>query len=132
MGKQFHVLLLFIFLGSLGYAQSQVNSLEADPLKEKKFCPYMIYNHGGKEGLEELKKYAPYEYLKELWYYSESFYVKRNYFEKGLTLDESTIDVGRFEKLRKENEEAIITIIDYKDAIVLLPLNKLLFKPIVK
>ncbi len=69
-------------------------------------------------------------YAKEMWYYTESFYVKRNYNNEGITLDESIIDISRFESQRKENEEAIVTLPGFKDVIVLIPNNKLIYKPL--
>lgn len=80
--------------------------------------------------MAEFKKNKPHEYLKELWYYSESFYVKRNHLQEGVTMDESMIDITRFESSRKEGEEAIILLPGFKDALVLLPINKLIYKPI--
>ncbi len=132
MGKQLHVVVLLVFFLSAGCLSSQVNSLIPDAEKERKFSPYMVYNHGGKEGLEDFKKSKPHEYLKELWYYSESFYIKRDHFEKGSSYDESMLDVARYEHLRKEEEETIITLWGYRDVIVLLPSRKLLFNPTVK
>ena len=58
---------------------------------------------------------------------SESFSVKRNHSTEGITLNEEIIDVVRFESQRKENEEVIITLPGFKDAIVLMPTNKLFY-----
>ena len=44
-------------------------------------------------------------------------------------LDESIFDVSRFESYRKEDVESIITFPGFKDVIVLLPNNKLIYKP---
>lgn len=89
----------------------------------------MYYRHGGAEGLEEFKKEHRYDYLKELWYYTSSFYIRRDYYDSGVELDESIIDISRFESYRKENEEAVVKIDGYKDALILLPLNQLIYKP---
>jgi len=106
-----------------------VNSLEINPVKEKMYTPYMLWRHQGVEGLEEFKKNQPHDYLKELWYYSESFYIKRNHLNTGEVLDPSIIDVSRFEHLRKQDQESIVELPGFKDVIVLLPINKLIYKP---
>jgi hypothetical protein len=121
------LILLFLFVSSPFF--SQVNSLEIDPVKEKMYAPYMLWRHLGTEGLAEFKKNKPHDYLKELWYYSESFYIKRNHLAIGETLDPSIIDVSRFEYLRKQDEENIVEIPGFKDVLVLLPINKLIYKP---
>lgn len=108
---------------------AQVNSLELNPEKERKFTPYMLYRHQGSEGLAEFKQKHPHEYLKELWYYSESFYIKRNYFKQGAELDDAIIAINRFEDSRKEDEEAVVILPGFKDVLVLLPNNKLIYKP---
>ncbi len=109
--------------------RAQVNGLEIDPVKEKMYTPYMLWRHQGAEGLAEFKKNKPYEYLKEVWYYSESFYIKRNHLKTGETLDPSIIDVSRFEYLRQADTERIVELPGFKDVIVLLPTNKLIYKP---
>lgn len=103
--------------------------LKPNPEKEKQFLPYLAVRHGGLETIETWKNNNTYQYYKELWYYCESFYIKRNHFDKGAVLDESIIDISRFEYLRKDNEEAIVTLNGYKDVIVLLPSAKLIYKP---
>lgn len=118
---------LFLLLSSSGF--SQIYSLEIDPVKEKMYSPYMLWRHQGAEGLAEFKKNKPHEYLKELWYYSESFYIKRNHLKTGETLDVSIIDISRFEHLRKQEEESMIELPGFKDVIILLPINKLIYKP---
>lgn len=108
--------------------RAQVNSLELDPKLEKMYAPYLTYRHQGQEGLEEFKRNHPHEYLKELWYYSSSFSVKRNHFSSGDPLDESTIDISRFEQYRKDSDTAMVVLDGYKDVLLLLPSNKLIFK----
>lgn len=108
---------------------AQVIGLELDPEKERMFKPYLTYRHQGPEGLEQFKREHPHEYLKELWYYGSSFTVKRDHFSVGDPLDESTIDISRFENFRKEDESAIVVLDGYKDVLILLPANQLLFKP---
>lgn len=127
--KFFNWCLIGLFALGAQTLTAQVNSLELKPENEKKFTPYMMYRHGGADGVAELKKNNPHLYLKELWYYSESFYVKRNHLAEGVSLDASIIDISRFESNRKLNEEAIVVLPGFKDALVLLPLNQLIYKP---
>ncbi len=121
-------LIIFFLILSAGLF-SQVNSLEISAEREKKFTPYMYARHGGPEGVAEFKKSHKHEYLKELWYYSASFYVKHNYMATGVSLDESIIDISRFETSRKENEEAIVVLPGFKDVLVLLPAKNLIYSP---
>ncbi len=129
MKANFNLIFVVAFTALSVSSFAQVNSLEANSDKEKKFTPYMLSNHKGPDGLAEFKSTHKHEYLKELWYYSESFYVKRNYFKEGVVLDESIICIDRFESLRKETEEAIVILPGFKDVLVLLPANKLIYKP---
>ena len=108
---------------------AQVNALDFSEKTEKMYNPYMVWRHQGTEGLASFKKNEPHNYLLELWYFSSSFYVLRNYSNTGEKLDESIIDISRFESQRKDSEETILVLPGFKDAIVLLPSNKLLFKP---
>lgn len=117
----------FIFISSSSY--SQINSLAVSPEKEKKFSIYMLAKHKGFDGLEDFKKYYKYDYLKELWYFSESFYIKNDYFKEGVKIEDSMIDISRFEKLRKWDEESIVILPGFKDVLVLLPVNKLIYLP---
>ena len=126
-GNRTVLFLSFIIL--TGFTNAQVNSLELDPVKEKMYNPYMLFRHSGSEGLADFKRDHPHDYLKELWYYSESFYVKRDYASEGIALNESLIDITRFEKSRKETEEVFILMPGYKDALVLIPVNKMIYKP---
>lgn len=121
------ILLAFLGLGQIAF--SQAKSLTLNSENEKKYLPYMTYTHGGPEGLAAFKKNHPNDYLKELWYFSESFYVKRNHLNEGYVLNEEIIDISRFEKSRKETEEAIVILPGFKDALVLLPSSQLIYKP---
>ncbi|MDI1354394.1 MAG: hypothetical protein PSX36_05730 [bacterium] len=129
MKKKHHIFAAIIFLIFSFCGFSQVNSLELNKENEKLYTPYMWARHGGAEGLADFKKNNSHQYLKELWYYSKSFYVKRNYLLEGVVLDESIIDISRFESSRKESEEALVILPGFRDALVLLPLNKLIYKP---
>lgn len=128
------ILLLMFLLISFVSKSQDLTDLKLDANKVKKYTPYLVEKH---RDFNEWKKNNKIQYTKEIWYYTESFYVKRNYI-KGIdvsgveateSMDESTIDVSRFEHLRKENEEAVVTIAGFKDVIVLLPSNKLIYKP---
>lgn len=122
------VFCLFVFFVSLT-SSAQVNPLDFSEKTEKMYTPYMVWRHQGMEGLASFKKNEPHNYLLELWYYSSSFYILRDYSDRGEKLDESIIDIGRFENQRKDTEETILVLPGFKDAIVLLPSSKLLFKP---
>ncbi len=103
------------------------SKVKLDPIKEKKFLPYVETRHGGPEVFAKWKEDNKFQYIKEMWYMSESFSVKRNHSSEGITLNEEIIDVVRFESQRKENEEVIIVLPGFKDAIVLMPTNKLFY-----
>lgn len=120
--------LLFVWVLS-GFSQVNTDPLTPNPEKEKKFLPYLAVKHGGMPTIETWKNNNTVLYYKELWYYCESFYVKRNYLSTGVTLDESIIDISRFEAERKQNEEAIVVLPGFKDVLVLLPSNQLIYKP---
>lgn len=118
---------LFLGLTSLMNAQD-ITELKLNPEKVKKFTPYVEFRHGGPQSFAAWKENNKLQYAKEMWYYSESFYVKRNVSSEGTTLDESIIDVTRFEAQRKAGQEVTINLPGFKDAIVLLPGDKLIYK----
>ena len=127
-------LLVFFLLGASSLLFSQTKSpsiqeLKPNPEKEAKFLPYLAVRHGGMQATEEWKKNNTVQYYRELWYYCESFYVKRGHFSEGVTLNEEIIDISRFESSRMENQEAIVELPGFKDVLVLLPANKLIYKP---
>jgi len=126
-GSRTVLFLCFILLTLI--TRAQVNPLELDPVAEKTYNPYMGWRHIETGGLAEFKKNHPHEYLKELWYYSKSFYIKRNHFSTGNELNAGIITIDRFESSRKEFEESIVILPGYKDVLVLLPANKLIYKP---
>jgi hypothetical protein len=99
------------------------------PVKKAMFTPYVRLKHWDEKNYSDWQKPHKPQFIKEFWYFAESFYIKRNVFERGTTLDESIIDISRFEHLRKENVEFEYHIPIFKDVIVLLPKNKLLYKP---
>lgn len=99
------------------------------PSKEEKFSKYIEYKYSLVQNFTTWKKENKFLYIKEFWYYAESFYIKRGANPKGITMDESQIDISRFESQRKPNEEVTINIDGFKDVIVLLPSNKLIYNP---
>ena len=123
-----------IFLGILltcskfSYSQDW-SKLKLDPIKEKKFQPYLEIRHSNGIDYQTWKETNKFQYVKEMWYFSESFYVIRDYLDKGVSLNEEIIDISRFEVNRKQNEEAVVTLPGFKDAIILLPTNKLIYQP---
>jgi hypothetical protein len=103
--------------------------IKLDPIKEKKFETYVEYRHSAGTDYQKWKSENKFQYIKEMWYFSESFYIKRNYSNDGVSMNEEAIDIARFEDNRKQNEEALVIIPGFKDVIVLLPANKLIYKP---
>lgn len=99
------------------------------PTKEEKFSKYIESNRGMDQNFTTWKKENRFQYIKEFWYYAESFYILRGVNGSGLSMDDSQIDISRFENMRKQSDETIIKIDGFKDAIVLLPIDKLIYKP---
>ena len=130
MKANFKLLFLSILIGMsfLSFSQ-QLEEIKLNPEKVKKFLPYVEFKHGGSTGFPAWKENNKILFTKEIWYYSESFYIKRNVSDQGVSMDESQIDISRFESLRKPTEEVVITNPGFKDAIVLIPGNKLIYKP---
>lgn len=131
---RFKVIIFFIGIVSFFSVQAQntafqTDILKPDPAKEAMFLPYLAVRHGGMEAIEEWKSKNTYKYYQELWYYCESFYVKRNHLSEGISLTEAHIDISRFESERKSTEEAILVLPGFRDALVLLPIDKLIYKP---
>jgi hypothetical protein len=118
------VLVLMSFLSF-----SQMEQIKLNPEKIIKFGPYVEYKHGGKENFPSWKENNKILYTKEMWYYTESFYVKRNHLTEGIELNEEIIDISRFEAQRRENEDAIVILPGFKDALVLMPSKDLIYKP---
>jgi len=121
---------LITFFCSSSFSQTDnIDQFRPDAEKEKKYMKYVAVGHGGLENIESWKNSNTVLYYKELWYYAESFYIKRNYLEQGESLDESIIDVSRWENQRDATVEKIIILPGYRDVMVLLPKNKLKFRP---
>ncbi len=119
------ILLIFLLISILGNAQVP-EDIKLNSAKIQMFEPYIAFKHTDFKTWKENNKLI---YWKELWYYTESFYVKRNYLKDGEVLNESIVDISRFEYLRKESEESIVELTGFKDVIVLIPNNKLIYKP---
>ncbi|MBA3680004.1 MAG: hypothetical protein H0W73_02270 [Bacteroidetes bacterium] len=119
---------IFITMSFFSFSQDW-SKIKIDPAKEKQFEPYVEFRHGGGSVYQTWKTNNKFQYVKEMWYYSESFYIKRNHTTSGETMNEAAIDISRFESNRKATEESIVVIPGFKDAIVLLPTNKLIYKP---
>jgi hypothetical protein len=128
----FKIILSGFFIFFYIFSEAQItspNDLKPNAEKEKKFLPYVAILHGGIDKLEAWKQENTYQYFKELWYYTESFYISRNYLKEGLVLNEEIIDISRFEFNRKQSEESIVIIPGFKDVLILYPSNKLIYKP---
>lgn len=111
------------------FSQQQLQEIKLNPEKVKMFLPYLEWKHGGHQKFESWKSTNKMLYVQEMWYYSESFYVKRNVATEGQVLDESIIDITRFESNRKQDEEALVDLPGFRDAIVLIPASQLIYKP---
>lgn len=120
------LLIVMMSMSLLSFSQD-FSKIKIDPIKEKKFQPYVAVRHGGGQEFNTWKENNKYQYVKEMWYFTESFYIKRNANAEGVTLDESIIDISRFDINRKASEEAIVNLPGYKDVIVLLPTDKLIY-----
>ncbi len=122
---------IFITMSFFSFSQDPTDwsKIKLDPVKEKLFQPYMEIRHNERGDYQTWKANNKFQYIKEMWYLTESFYIKRNVSASGETMNEALIDISRFENNRKQTEEAIVTIPGFKDAIVLLPANKLIYKP---
>src|SRR4051812_41251635 len=100
-------ILFFVFSNSLKAQQASITGFTPDPVKVQMYSPYLAAHFGGSQALETLKASNRFLYFRELWYYTESFTVVRNYLPEGIVLNEDIIDISRFESQRKY-EEAVI------------------------
>jgi len=124
------IIALFMMAFAAGFSQD-ADKFKLNPEKVSKFQIYLAHYRGytaGTQAFEDWKANNKMLYTKEMWYFSESFYIKKNAYSEGENMDESVIDVSRFENLRKENEEMVIKIDGIKDAVVLIPGKDLLHK----
>jgi len=121
------IFLASVFSSSIIVGQNL--DIKLDPVKVEKYSPYVKYKHSWGDGFETWKENNKLLFAKEMWYYTESFYIKRDHFQDGVVLNEEIIDVSRWENQRKQNEETIIRVVGFKDALVLIPGNKVIYKP---
>jgi hypothetical protein len=122
------ILILLALMMNQKLSAQQIQDIKLDPVKVEKFLPYLKYKHSWDGDFEVWKANNMLLYTQEMWYFSESFYIKRDYFPEGGPIDESLIYISRFESQRKQNEEVIIKLPGFKDALVLIPGNKLIYK----
>lgn len=130
--SRINFIVLFTILSTLVYSQDSnlsPESLKPDPAKEKTFFPYLAVRHGGPEATLVWKKSNTVQYYKELWYYCESFSIKRNHLATGDVINEAFIDISRFESSRKKNEETTLILPGFKDVIILKSIDQLIYKP---
>jgi hypothetical protein len=127
MNMRLGIVIFFLLVVNQGVF-SQVQDIKLDPVKVEKFLPYLKFKHSSEGDFETWKSNHMLQYTKEMWYFSESFYIKRDLYTDGTTMDESQIYISRFESQRKENEEVTIKMPGFRDAIVLIPGNKLIHK----
>jgi hypothetical protein len=121
---------LLVFLTQISFCQiASVEDYIPNLEKEKKYLPYLAVWHGGIDKIEEWKKKNTILYYQELWYYTESFYIKRDHLSEGVEMDEAMIDVSRWEDQREEETEKIVILGGYKDVLILIPKNRLKYKP---
>lgn len=130
--KRLIYILSLSFISICGFSQEvalDVDKFKPNPEKERIFRIYILTRHREIKDLDTWKKNNTVLYYKELWYFSSSFYIKRNYLAEGIELDEGIIDITRFESNRKEDEESIVILPGFKDALILLPNKSLIYKP---
>lgn len=123
------LLTLALFLVLSGLKAQQLDEIKLNPEKVKTFTPLVEWLHGGPQAFSEWKSNNKILYAKEMWYYTESFYIKRNHYQQGSTINDAMIDVSRLENQRKQDEEVYVQFPGFKDAVVLLPSSKLIYKP---
>lgn len=129
MRSQFKLFFLSLFsIIALGSVAQQTDGLKLNPEKVKKLTPVLEHRHGGVKAFADWKAVNKLQYANEMWYFTESFYIKENQFPQGEKMNISGLDITRFENQRSKTEEVTITIPGYKDVLVLLPENKLLYK----
>lgn len=121
------VMILLMGASYLGFSQ-EMNQFKLNADKVSKYQVYLEARHGGGDVFTNWKENNKVQYTKEMWYFSESFYVKKNFYSEGVELNDQIIDVSRFENQRKENEEVIVTLPGYKDVLVLIPTSKLFYQ----
>lgn len=126
---------IFFFFGVLSAFSQNDNAktfvvINLDSNRVNMFIKYPRFKHDlQRGGFEQWKTDNPILYKKEMWYYTESFYIKRDSLTQGITLNEAAIDVTRFESQRQVNTETYIFLDGFKDVLVLIPGKDLIYKP---
>lgn len=124
-----NILGISLILISLSY-RSQNQEIKLDATKIKTYLPYLQAKLGlNTPAFSVWKENNKALYAKEMWYYTESFYLKKDHNLSGESLNIGFFDVSRFEHLRNATTEVIIPFEGFKDAVVLLPKTKLLYNP---
>src|SRR5688572_23247496 len=127
--RLFFLVILFLWCSDYNSQIILTDDLRPDPEREKMFFPYLATRHGGPQSTLKWKQSNTIQYYRELWYYCNSFKVKKDHFKEGGELLESIIDISRFESHRKKHENAIVVLPGLKDVIVLLPETELIYQP---
>jgi hypothetical protein len=126
---KFLMLVLALGLSFSGFSQAvTVNpNITLNAAKVAKFEPFLAVRHSVSQDFPTWKSQNIVQYTNEMWYFSESFYIKRNVLTTGITLNEEIIDITRFDQNRSQTAEVEVQVPGYKDVIVLLPENQLLY-----
>ena len=80
------ILISMLFISGLVKSQTdQISLIEywntVSPSKEAKYSKFVESNHGMDQNFTTWKKENRFQYIKEIWYYAESFYIKRGRWE---------------------------------------------------
>jgi hypothetical protein len=127
--RLFVLVIFFLFYSDYNSQVILTEELRPNVEREKMFFPYLALHHGGPESTLKWKESNTIQYYRELWYYCNSFSVKKDHFNEGGELIESIVDISRFESQRKKTENAIVVLPGLKDVLILLPEKDLIYKP---
>jgi len=129
MIRALYILMMLVTLNVYGQdGERDLSRLKPDPAREQIFVKFLAARHGGMDALMTWKASNTVQYYRELWYFCESFYVRRNVLPQGETLDEGMVDITRFDSQRKKNEEVEVPLPGFRDVLVLKPENTLIYK----
>jgi len=134
MKTKITILLIAILFALTGKSQIiDASVYKSTPEAEQMYTPYIMVKHGIHDvnTFKSWKESNTMQFYKELWYYSKSFTVIHHVNDEGITIDESIIDISRFDSVRDSTKTVFIPLTGagYNDTIVLLPINKLIYKP---
>lgn len=125
-----HLAIVFQLVLTAGIsAQNLVETYSPDPVRSKKFLPFLATRHGGPQGLQQWKEENQILYFKELWYFTESFEIVHGHSLSGARFDESGVDITRFEHLRLNDRDTILTMPGFSDGLRLFARKSLLHLP---